>query len=204
MSNNPDESTSDLLRQLEDYEPTKSLRAAGLTEKDFLKIRVSSRHSHRPFNEWSFTWPEHLTPLMHLFSQMRAFAALRYACIDGPAENGPEISAAWQAYADTVVVEPAVAARWRLSLTNKNNAQKPRGYIPEFGMKIRELVMSYAQKPENQSLKASEIWCGFGQEMRWHGVDSELVGDTYEYLGATLKYETFRNYVRDGRNLKSH
>jgi len=193
-----------LMTMLESYQVTKSLRAAGLTDEDFERIKLSKKYPTRPFDEWPLTWPDHLTNLPHLFSAMRAFAALRYALVEAPEENGPDQAGAWKTFADTVV-EPAVAGRWTQITKNRMNARKSRGYVSEFGMTMRQLAAEFALKPENRPYQAHELWPGFGQYIQLHGLDAERVRDAYIYLDRKrLKYVTFRNYVRDARQSRSH
>jgi hypothetical protein len=183
-----------------------ALKKLGLSEEQLNSIKFSQKHRDRPIDEWPMTYDPDIkiaaTP--KLPSLMRRYAVLKFALVDGPAENSPQVSEAFALISNEQVAGLAAEGLAFFS-RQKGAAQKPRGYIPEIRMTMREFVMEYALRGENRLLSALELWPGFGAHLRWNGLDGILKGDGYNYLnGKSLAFVTFRNYVGDARKTNSH
>jgi hypothetical protein len=82
---------------LEQYAATVKLRKLGFTDEHLDAIRFSRKYRERPFDEWPITWhpsaPVENNPT--IISDMKNFAAYRFALIDGYTEGGHGVGEAW-------------------------------------------------------------------------------------------------------------
>jgi hypothetical protein len=181
--------------------------AAALKTLGLNSIKFSQKHRDRPMDEWPMACDPHIEFAADpkLPSLMRRYAVLKFALVDGPAEHSPHVSEAFALISNEQVAGLAAEGLAYFS-RQKKAAQKPRGYIPEIGMTMREFVMEYALCGESQLLSPLKLWSGFGQHFGWKaGLDIAMKGESYHYLDdKSLAYGTFRNYVRDARKLNSH
>jgi hypothetical protein len=184
-----------------------ALTVLGLSDQQLNSIKFTGKHRHRPMDEWVLTWDPHIPIVSNpqIPSLMRQYAILKFALVDGPAENSPDVPQAFRLISEDII---AGLAADQLAYCNRQRttARKPRGHIKEIGMTMHEFVEKYALVGENRLLAAKELWLGFGQYFRWKArLDMTLKGDSYVYLDDnTLAYVTFRNYVRDARKSTSH
>jgi hypothetical protein len=176
------------------------LRDLGLNDQQLQSIRFNKNHRECPLDEWVMTWDQDITieAMPTHLSKMRRYANLKFALIDGPAENSPYVSSALAQISNEPIY---VMAADRLAYLGRQKAasEAPRGFIPEIGMTMREFVIKYATLGDNRFLRARGLWNGFGSHFSYaSGLDMELVGKAYEYYdGRTLSYSTFRNYVAE-------
>ncbi|MEA2895982.1 MAG: hypothetical protein QOJ84_1597 [Bradyrhizobium sp.] len=185
---------------------TIALKKLGFTDELLSSIKFTQRHRDCPAEEWVLTWNSRI-PFKsdpRIPGWMRQYGLLKFAIIDGPAENSKHVPQAWRAIADDEVASLAanqIAYRSR----QRKIAQHRRGYIEELGTTMREYAQTFAVSGENRLCSARELWPAFGDHIRYDGLEVKTKNDLYIYLdGRTLAFTTFRNYVRAARKRLPH
>jgi hypothetical protein len=187
---------------LEQYPSTKKLRELGFTDEHLKSVRFNPKYRFHPIQDRPLTWHHSILVEDHpeVLSIMREYATLRFALVDGHTEGGRSISDAFLDVSLTLAA-PMVEARLKYLFTQKINAQKKRGLIPEIKMSVGQLAMQYARKPENLALTPRQMWPGFYGEMSFGRLDPVRRGNSYLYLDdRSISFRTFAKYVREARN----
>jgi hypothetical protein len=103
------------------------------------------------------------------------------------------------------MVAPIIQGRMDHLAVQSANAKKPRGFLPDLGMSMKDFIPQFCRRPEFRELTAKETWPHLFSELNIRGLDPEEQEDgwsyTYSFKDRTksISFRTFSNHFNEAR-----
>jgi hypothetical protein len=190
---------------LGEFHATKALKSLGYGDDDLGQIRLSRKYRDQPIDVWPLWSPDHAikrcapSEFGTCLRLEREFAVYRYAIIEGPQEAGTQVARAFELSA--MSESALIIERGRKHLNSqREKAQKKRGYVPELQMTMKVFGIAFHKKPEIRLLSMKARWQAFFGKLRDLGLEVRDKGKIYEYEYKEgykrISYRTFVSYDR--------